>query len=531
MIAEVELLLHVAFAIVVVGYLISGIDDLVFDVVYWTRRALRGTFDPDVRLSELLAVPERRAAIFIPAWHEGEVVWETLLYNGEVIDYERYDIFVGTYPNDPETQRYVGMAREWLKNVHLSVVPRPGPTTKADNLNAMYRTMERREKILGVRYDFMVLHDAEDVLHPLELRLLNYHFARGAADMIQTPIFPLPAPVREVTAATYMDQFAEVQTKDLHVRGAIGGFVPSCGVATGFSRSALELLEEQGGGKPFDADALTEDYEVGLKLALAGMRGRYIRQRVIDDVPDREIRLNPVTPDPRRVATWANFPTRYKAAVRQRSRWALGIVFQSRRQKGTGSGLINRWLLFHDRKQLWAYPLVGAGYVILAIVVAGLVALHFGWAETVPMLRLSGLLWTATLVTAALMVNRLLQRALAVGRVYGAFQGALAIVRQPWDNLISIAALVRAASRYLKARASGEALGWDKTHHVAPTILRPRLGQLMIRRGWLTPDQLHTALMLQREEHKPLGDMLIDLGYITPDLRDEALEWQQRRAA
>lgn len=519
--------LEVLLGLLLIGFLLSGIDDLAFDVLYWGRRLLRGPFDSDIALTKLTTIPERRVAIFLPAWQEEDVVWDTLLYNGKVIDYENYDFFVGTYPNDVATRRCVDMIREWLPNVHGAVNPRPGPSTKADNLNSIVAAMKRRETKLGIRYDFIVLHDAEDVFHPLELKLLNYHFTTGDADLIQTPIFPLPVSPRDFTAGTYMDQFAEVQTKDLHVRSAIRGFVPSCGVATGISRHALDRLEERSpDGHPFDGDALTEDYEVGMKLTFSGLRGVYVRQRVVEEIGDRDFQANPVTPHPEWVATWASFPHCVKAAVRQRTRWSLGIVFQSRRHSSFGQRLLDRWLLFHDRKAIWTYPLVALGYLLVLFLLLASLARRTVAPDLPQFGTLPGWIWVATTITALLFVNRLAQRMLAVRRIYGLEQGLLAIVRQPWDNLISISALARAAYQFTRARFSGQALAWDKTAHVAPSILRPRIGELLVNNGWLTRDQLQAALKLQREKPKPLGEILVELGHITTAERDEALAGQ-----
>ena len=34
----------------------------------------------------------------------------------------------------------------------------------------------RREEATGELYDFVLMHDPEDVIHPLELKLVNWHF-------------------------------------------------------------------------------------------------------------------------------------------------------------------------------------------------------------------------------------------------------------------------------------------------------------------------------------------------------------------
>ena len=72
-----------------------------------------------------------------------------------------------------------------------------------------------------------MLHDSEDVLHPVELSFFNYLLPRK--DMIQLPVASLERDWFELVAGTYMDEFAEWHAKDLVVReslagsGAVGG--------------------------------------------------------------------------------------------------------------------------------------------------------------------------------------------------------------------------------------------------------------------------------------------------------------------
>jgi bacteriophage N4 adsorption protein B len=514
-----EILLAVLFA----GYLVSGADDLAFDLVYWIRR-LFGDPWPTVRTSELVAVPERRFAIFLPAWRESEVIEEMLRFNTRVIEYDAYDVFVGTYPNDPDTQRAVDAAASVLPNVYKCVAPKPGPTTKADNLNAMLAELERRERTTRQRYAAIVLHDAEDVFHPLELKLLNYHLARDAPAMIQTPIYPLPVPVRQWTAGTYMDQFAEVQTKDLQVRAWVNGFVPSAGVATCIRREAIDRLEAVGGGVAFNAASLTEDYELGLKLTQLGERGVFVRQCVRHDHP--ELR-HPDAPDVDLMATWAEFPTAAKAAIRQRTRWALGIVFQSRKHTRSAQGLVTRWLLFHDRKSTWTYPLVVLGYAYLLVVVSYMVARHFFFRWLPPVLHDHAWIAWATSITSLLMLNRLAQRAIAVGRVYGLRHAPVAVLRQPWDNILNIAAVFRALKQHRAAERTGALPAWDKTAHAVPQHVavrsKTRLGEALVQGGAVSQAQLQEALAAQQRTGRPLGEVLVELGYITERERDHAL--------
>ncbi len=70
----------------------------------------------------------------------------------------------------------------------------------------------------------IVTHDAEDLIHPEELRWINYYSARF--DFIQTPVLALPTPFWEFTHGVYCDEFAEYHTRDMTVRPISGGFVP-----------------------------------------------------------------------------------------------------------------------------------------------------------------------------------------------------------------------------------------------------------------------------------------------------------------
>ena len=114
------------------------------------------------------------------------------------------------------------------------------------------------------------MHDAEDVIHPLALRL--YSRLIPEHDFVQTPVFSLPLPKGKFVAGTYIDEFAEHHLKDMLVREAIGGMVPSAGVGSGFARDAFEEIAGAHGQKPFNPESLTEDYEIGLKFRLAGKK-------------------------------------------------------------------------------------------------------------------------------------------------------------------------------------------------------------------------------------------------------------------
>ena len=162
--------LYYATFIVAMFLFLSGLDDLFIDVYYWFHHFFaREKFNRYQKDSpeRLDGVPEKPTAIFVPAWHEWDVIGQMLTHAVNTIQYKNYDIFVGVYPNDPETIHKVEEVSKRFPNIHAVISDRPGPTTKADNLNQIHQGMLRWENKTGLRYDIIVMHDAEDIIHPL----------------------------------------------------------------------------------------------------------------------------------------------------------------------------------------------------------------------------------------------------------------------------------------------------------------------------------------------------------------------------
>ena len=214
-------------------------------------------------------------------------------------------------PNDTATLDAVLEQARLHPRIHVATCPHDGPTSKGDCLNAIYRRMREYEARRGKRFRIVVTHDAEDLVHPDSLRLINYFSRRHA--MIQIPVLPLPTPAGEFTHGLYCDEFAEYQNKDIPVRQALGGFLPSNGVGTGFDRAALDRLADTRSGRPFDPACLTEDYETGYRLYALGYRQVFV-----------PVRFTPEGP----VATREFFPRRLRPSISQRTRWVTGIALQ-----------------------------------------------------------------------------------------------------------------------------------------------------------------------------------------------------------
>lgn len=164
--------------VLLVLLLFFALDDLFIDGYYWLRRLWRGltiyrnrsVFDEQ----QLYFCKEKPLAIMIPAWQEVGVVGKMAELAAAELDYENYQIFVGTYPNDPGTQQDVDAVCRRFPNIHKVVCARPGPTSKADCLNNVITSILEFERRSNVKFAGFVLHDAEDVISAMELRLFNY---------------------------------------------------------------------------------------------------------------------------------------------------------------------------------------------------------------------------------------------------------------------------------------------------------------------------------------------------------------------
>ncbi|MGE5487213.1 MAG: glycosyl transferase family protein [bacterium] len=435
--AYIDLIAGVVFPLLAVWILLSGLDDMVIAAAWIytsVRRSLRIVPPGDPRL----AARERRIAIFIPLWHEEAVVRRMIERNLSAIRYGNYEVFAGCYPNDPGTLAELRICQARFPRLHVAISPRNGPTSKADCLNVIWHAMKRRERETGTRFEAVVIHDAEDVVHPEELRWANY-YTRGFG-MVQVPVLPLATPAGQVTHGVYCDEFAEMHTKDIPARQALGGFVPSAGVGTAYSRAALDALA--GSGTPFDPSNLTEDYDSGYRIRRAGFRQLFIPIHFQQGIP---------------AATREYFPTRARDAVRQRTRWVTGISLQGWQNHGWGRGVLEAYWFLHDRKGLIGSP---ASLIANALFVYSAAAQSLG--REIP----ADTGWFAATFVFGCLAQAL--RVYCCGRVYGWAFAAGVPLRAVWGNWLNAAAAVCAISKYSAARMRGATLSWAKTEHIYP---------------------------------------------------------------
>jgi bacteriophage N4 adsorption protein B len=437
----------------VAGFIVGGIDDLIVDAIWLTRAVWRRmtVYRRHARVDALtLAQPTRTGmiAVFVAAWQEDAVIGAMLDHALKAWGSDRYRIYVGVYPNDPATQ--AAIAPYVSDRLRMIVNDRVGPTTKADCLNALWHALVADERAEG-RAKAVVLHDAEDIVHSGEIRVFDTLIERFA--LVQLPVLPLIDLGSRWIGGHYNDEFAEAHGKTIVVREAIGAGIPSAGVGCAFARDMLGQIADARGGAPFDQDSLTEDYELGLRIADRGGRGAFVR---LTGGANSGM-----------VAVRAHFPATLEAAVRQKSRWIAGIALSGWDRLQWRGGLAERWMRLHDRRALLGAIVLVVGYVALiltAVLAFGNGVFGFAVPGPTPLIRI---LFS---VTGALLLWRLFMRFVFVTRAYGWREGLISVPRAVVGNVIAIIAARRALLVYVRMRRDG-IVRWDKTAHAFPSSI------------------------------------------------------------
>lgn len=451
LLAERELLLFAGFWIAV-----GLVDELAIDLSWlWlklTGRARTRTLPPGFGAAPL-AGP---MAVLIPAYGESAVIGTTIRHLLQVWPQDALRLYVGCYRNDPATLAAAVAAAGGDPRLRLVLVDGAGPTTKAHCLNRLYAALEADEARSARRFRGVILHDAEDMVHPAALEAIDA--ALAAVDFVQLPVRPVVGNGNRWISGHYADEFTESHAKAMVVRDALGLALPAAGVGCGLSRAALDRLvasqHHHGLSGPFSPDALTEDYELGLALSKTGRGSVFLRLRAADGSL---------------VATASCFPGTLATAVRQKTRWIHGIAFQSWDRIGWSAKPLEFWMALRDRRGPLTALVLAAAYALLALDAVLVLAQVADLVPSMPLtpahqallgLGLAGLAWRA------------LFKLLFVGREYGWTEGLRAVLRIPVANVIAIMAGRRALLGYARS-LGGAPVTWDKTEHLAHPAAKP----------------------------------------------------------
>lgn len=400
-----------------------------------------------------------RVAVFIPAFQEAPVIGATISHMLAVWPQPELTVYVGCYRNDPATIAAASAAAARDRRLRIVIHGADGPTTKADCLNRLYRALTVDEERMGVRFSSVVLHDAEDMVHPAALQAIDT--ALVMRDFVQLPVRPELQGQSHWIAGHYADEFTESHAKGMVVRAALGAGLPAAGVGCGFARAALGELaaqreKAQGEIGPFSRDSLTEDYELGLILSRHGRGSAFLRLR--DD-------------DGALVATRSYFPHRLDAAVRQKTRWIHGIALQGWERMGWTTRGVELWMALRDRRGPLTALVLAVAYLL--IVIDGFL-LGLSWVDGAGEQYLSGDFRIMLGICLLGFLWRAAMRLCFTAREYGLREGLRSLLRLPVGNIIMIIAARRALIAYILSLRTGRVV-WDKTahdSHPASTFLR-----------------------------------------------------------
>ncbi|HDR9156373.1 glycosyl transferase family protein [Burkholderia vietnamiensis] len=528
--------LDVVAVVTAIVILISTLDDLTLDACYWSfeiRRVLRREKAPAIDIGMLRALDERYLALMVPAWKEYDVIAKMIENTLATIEYERYVIFVGTYHNDAETTAEVErMVRRYPGRVTRATVRNDGPTCKADCLNWILDAILRYEDVHRIQFAGVVMHDCEDVIHPAELKYLNH--AVTQSDLVQLPVLSLPRKWNEFVAGCYLDDFSETHQKDVPVRARLTGVVPGAGVASCYSRRAIDAAMKASGGNAFNTSSLTEDYDFSFRLRDLGMTETFARFPLSDVARDAQARnARKGAARENLLATREYFPKTFRTAYRQRARWVLGIAFQGWEQLGWKGDLLTRYMFFHDRKGIVTSLFSVIAYVVLLNFVLLAVLEKTGHALPASVHLATNGPWIAPLlwVNTFMLVARAGQRVHFVSKLNGPLQGMLSIPRMFVNNMINFYAVCRAWRIYLGHLVSGKPIAWDKTSHTylsneALGKVRRRIGEILVGWGVLSLEQLQACLDKQVTCGKRLGELLLDASVLSTESLADAIAEQ-----
>jgi bacteriophage N4 adsorption protein B len=192
-------------------YCIFGLEDLALDILWGVMQASRW-WQARVKAPRIMehSAPAKPPpapsfiAVFIPAWDESAVIAQMLAHTQVAWRTPNHIIYLGVYPNDAATLK----AAQSLQHPRLRIVQcaKPGPTTKADCLNTLWQALLHDETQSGTTAKAVLLHDAEDVVHPLELEQINALADEYA--LVQFPVLPLWEKGQRWVGGHYGDEFA-----------------------------------------------------------------------------------------------------------------------------------------------------------------------------------------------------------------------------------------------------------------------------------------------------------------------------------
>ncbi len=448
-------------------FALSGADDLIIDTFFytfvaWYRGPLVGKTEEQL-YEETGHIAPRPLVIMLPAWDEASILYPAVSAIMQRLDYPSYWIFIGVYPNDKETQEAANRLAAEHDNLRVVITKNDGPTCKADCINTIIADIRKFEEEQGISFVGFLMQDAEDILNPNALTILNASLE--LADIVQLPVLSLPRSRWLFTAGHYMDEFAEFHSKEVLVRGFLTGTVPGAGVGTCYSNKTIETAQSMSGsdknGIPeiFNTASLTEDYDLSMRLTETDLKHDllWIHPEKKSDYTNFAV-------------TQEMFPSVFWQSVRQKTRWTIGISFQGWAEMGWKGGLATKYFYWRDRKMIFFSHAIVLGYMAILFYWCLFLYVYFvpDAYNLPPLLPEDSSFWYVIWFIVFLLAHRLIQRHIWTGYHYGLKSLPPVTPRYFASVFINYFAMVRAIKAWVRHLRTGEVIGWDKTAHDYP---------------------------------------------------------------
>ncbi len=379
------------------------------------------------------------------------------------LDYPSYWVFIGVYPNDQATQEAAYRLAAEHDNLRVVITKNDGPTCKADCVNTIIANIREFEQEHSISFVGFLMQDAEDILNPNTLSILNASLE--LADVVQLPVLSVPRHRRLFTAGHYMDEFAEFHSKELIVRGILTGTVPGAGVGTCYSKKTIETAQSISGsdknGIPeiFNTASLTEDYDLSMRLTGTGLKHILLWIH-----PSKKKRVYELCSNAGDVSLCL------LAKCASEDPMDIGISFQGWSELGWKGGLAAKYFFWRDRKMIFFSHAIVIGYVAIFVYWCLYLYVHFvpDAYNLPPLLPEDSPFWYVIWFIVLLLAHRLIQRHIWTGYHYGLKALLPVIPRYFLSVFINYFAMVRAIKAWIRHLATGEVIGWDKTAHDYP---------------------------------------------------------------
>lgn len=202
----------------------------------------------------------------------------------------------------------------------------------------------------------------------------------------------------------------------------------------------------------FNDANLTEDYELGFRFHELGFKTGFFNVKLDDE------------DDASRIATAEFFPNTFWAAVKQRSRWVAGIVFQNWSVHAWKGNAATKYFLFRDRKSLFSFFSAFLSNVTLLYLGYAALSKIFGWTHVNSLVGHSSVLWLLMLTNLVFMISRLSHRFIFTYNWYGFSYAFFSLFRLPVDTFVNFFAIARSLNVYKNTKSQSKVV-WDSTSH------------------------------------------------------------------